>query len=124
MRTGPILLLATLLVGCAETVVLPVEGTLSHQETVKRVRILLKDLVIVAGGASFFVAPSEKRETEHRTLFSYQHLTPQAPPALYTPAVSYDWTVIEIDTSNRRQLTLSVKTYRRGSFFDERQREV
>lgn len=70
------------------------------------------------------VTPSENRVSNTKTRITYQHTTPQSPPALYTPAPSYDWTIVEIDTSRKGTVEISVKTYRRGNFIHDRRYET
>ena len=124
MRRVVAILLAVTLVGCAESLVLPVDETLTHDEVVGRLKKLMKDNFVLSYDMTFLFDGSEERASPTITRLRYQHSTPQPPPGLYTPAVSYDWTIIDIDTSQRGEVKLSVETYRRGNFTNDRQRET
>lgn len=124
MRRAVLILLAAALVGCTESIVLPVDKILTHDEVVKRLRQLFKDEVVLAYDIFFIIDGSEERVSPTRTRLTYQHSTPQPATSLYTPNVSHDWTVIDIDTSRKGEVRISAKTYRAGNFVDSRRREV
>jgi hypothetical protein len=107
------------LYGCAGTASLPVDEDLSHDEIVRRLTNLLKQEAV-----SWDMIPqSETKLSATRTELRYGHITPRPAPSLYTPAVAYDWTDIDIDTSQRGHVRISVKSYRPGNFMSERLNE-
>lgn len=124
MKRALVILLAVALVGCAQSIVLPVDGTLSHGEIVERLKKLLKDEIVLAYDITFLTGGSEERVSPTKTRLTYRHSTPQPATSLYTPNVSYDWTLIEIDTFQKGEVRISVKTYRRGNFISSRQHEA
>jgi hypothetical protein len=124
MRRALAIFLAVALVGCAESIVLPVDETLTHDEIVSRIKTLLKEELILSYNMTFLVGGSEERVSPSITRLRYQHTTPQTGPSLYTPGVSYDWTFIDIDTATKKAVRISIKTYRRGNFIDDRQHDA
>ncbi len=124
MKRAVTILLAVALVGCTESIVLPVDQTLAHDEIVERLKTLFKDEVVLADDAPFFIGGSEERISPAKTRLMYRHLMTQPAPSLYTPNVSYDWTFIDIDSSQEGEVRISAKTYRHGNFINSRQREA
>jgi hypothetical protein len=125
MKRAIAILLAVALIGCTESIVLPVDETLSHVEIVGRLKKILNDEVVLSYGQTMlFGGGEEERISPTKSRLLYQHSTPQPPPSLYTPAVSYDWTLLDIDTSQKGEVRISVKTYRRGNLINDRQHEV
>lgn len=116
--------LVFLVSSCAQTVVLPVDEALTHDEIVNRLKTLFEKEVVMASDLLFVRGVPEEKISDTRTRLRYGHTTPQPPPGLYTPAVSFDWTFIEINTSQRGSVRISVRTYRRGNFIDRRQYEA
>lgn len=124
MKRAVAIILAVTLVGCTESIVLPVDQTLAHDEIVERLKTLLRNEIVLTDDTPFFIGGSVERISPTKTRVTYQHLTPQPAPSLYTPNVSYDWTFIDIDTSQRGEVRISAKTYRHGDFINSRQREA
>lgn len=124
MNRAIAILLAVTLAGCTESIVLPVDETLAHDEIVGRLKKLIKDDIVLTYDLTFLFDGSEERVSPTMTRLRYQHSTPQPPASLYTPAVSYDWTFIDIDTSKKGEVKISVETYRRGNFMNDRQHEA
>jgi hypothetical protein len=104
------------LYGCAGTATLPVDEGIPHDEIVLRLQKLLKEEAV----SWDMVANSETKLSASRTELRYGHITPRPAPSLYTPAVVYDWTVIDVDTSQPGYVTISVKSYSPGNFINER----
>jgi hypothetical protein len=123
-RRSLVSMLAFLLVGCTETVVLPVDEGLAHDEIVSRLKKLFEQELMTASDLVFARGAPEERISDTETRLTYRHMTPRPPPSLYTPAVAYDWTFIDIDTSQQGNVRISVRTYRRGNFIHDRQHEA
>jgi len=104
------------LYGCAGTATLPVDEGLPHDEIVRRLQKLIKEEAV----SWDMVSQSETKVSATRTELRYGHITPRPAPSLYTPAVAYDWTDIDIDTSQQGYVNISVKSYRPGNFINER----
>ena len=102
MKRALAVFLLIALAGCAESVVLPVDASLTHEEIVGQLKALLKDEIGSSYNMTFLVSGSEERVSPSMTRLRYQHTTPQIPPSLYTPGVSYDWTTLDIDNAMQK----------------------
>jgi len=128
-----ILLIFTLsLTGCVKTIDFPVSNSLSHDEIVKRLKqLFMKESVIISrllsssnGIELSFGKGIDNKISKTKTYVRYSHLTPQPSPSLHTPSQTYVWTIVDIDTSKKNIVQISVKSYRHGNFIDSRLREM
>jgi hypothetical protein len=95
----PAVLSALLLTGCVRSIVLYADPELAHEEAVSRLTKLFKEEAVLDGEMA---SGSERKLSATRT------------------QVIYDRTVFEFNTSDRGYVRVSFKSYRPGSFLDER----
>ncbi len=130
-----LLILLVALAGCAGVVVLPIDEGLSHDQIVNRLKKLIKEKSVLTYydekdateldcGWTFLSKLWEKQVSPTRTRIMYQHSRMKPGSPLNTVGWSYDWTFIDIETSEKGLVKIIVKTYREGTLIDSRHYET
>lgn len=119
-----LILLLFLLAGCSETIVLPVSSELTHEEIVSRIKKLIRRETTLAFPSDIMlISLPEEQISATQTTLSFQNMKVEfSSPLQTTPA--YSLTVIEVDTSEKGVVEITINTGHGGVNVEEKVLEI